>query len=128
MRGINKVILVGSLGANPIAKHFPNGSGYAQFSIATSERWQDKQTGEYRENTEWHRIVAHGRLGEIACQYLKKGSKVYIEGSLHTRKWTDQNRQENYITEVKVHNLQALDSSPRARAVFEIQYENTAIH
>ena len=117
MRGINKVILVGSLGANPIAKHFPNGSGYAQFSIATSERWQDTQTGEYRENTEWHRIVAHGRLGEIACQYLKKGSKVYIEGSLHTRKWTDQNRQENYITEVKVHNLQALDSAPIASPV-----------
>ena len=117
MRGINKVILVGSLGANHIAKHFPNGSGYAQFSIATSERWQDKQTGEYRENTEWHRIVAHGRLGEIACQYLKKGSKVYIEGSLHTRKWTDQNRQENYITEVKVHNLQALDSAPIASPV-----------
>ncbi len=117
MRGINKVILVGSLGANPIAKQFPNGSGYAQFSIATSERWQDKQTGEWRENTEWHRIVAHGRLGEIACQYLKKGSKVYIEGSLHTRKWTDQNRQENYITEVKVHNLQALDSAPIASPV-----------
>lgn len=117
MRGINKVILVGSLGANPIAKQFPNGSGYAQFSIATSERWQDKQTGEWRENTEWHRIVAHGRLAEIACQYLKKGSKVYIEGSLHTRKWTDQNRQENYITEVKVHNLQALDSAPIASPV-----------
>lgn len=117
MRGINKVILVGSLGANPIAKQFPNGSGYAQFSIATSERWQDNQTGEWRENTEWHRIVAHGRLGEIACQYLKKGSKVYIEGSLHTRKWTDQNRQENYITEVKVHNLQALDSAPIASPV-----------
>ncbi|WP_336152580.1 single-stranded DNA-binding protein [Acinetobacter ursingii] len=117
MRGVNKVILVGSLGANPIAKHFPNGSGYAQFSIATSDRWQDKQTGEWRENTEWHRIVAHGRLGEIACQYLKKGSKVYIEGSLHTRSWTDQNRQEHYITEVKVHSLQALDSAPTASAV-----------
>ncbi|MDQ8995153.1 single-stranded DNA-binding protein [Acinetobacter soli] len=117
MRGINKVILVGSLGANPISKHFPNGSGYAQFSIATSERWQDKQTGEWRENTEWHRIVAHGRLGEIACQFLKKGSKVYIEGSLHTRKWTDQNRQENYITEVKVISLQSLDSAPVASAV-----------
>lgn len=117
MRGVNKVILVGVLGANPIAKHFPNGSGYAQFSIATSDRWQDKQTGEWRENTEWHRIVAHGRLSEIACQFLKKGSKVYIEGSLHTRKWTDQNRQENYITEVKVISLQSLDSAPVASAV-----------
>lgn len=75
MRGINKVILIGSLGADPIAKHFPNGGGYAQFSIATSERWQDKQTGDWRESTEWHRIVANGRLGEIACQYLKKAQK-----------------------------------------------------
>ena len=72
MRGVNKVILVGSLGADPIAKHFPSGGSYAQFSIATSEKWQDKNTGEWREYTEWHRIVAHGRLGEIACQFLKK--------------------------------------------------------
>lgn len=117
MRGVNKVILVGSLGADPISKHFPNGGGYAQFSIATSERWQDKQTGDWRESTEWHRIVANGRLGEIACQFLKKGSKVYIEGSLHTRKWTDQNRQERYITEVRANSLQALDSVPQASAV-----------
>ncbi|MBK0062589.1 MULTISPECIES: single-stranded DNA-binding protein [unclassified Acinetobacter] len=117
MRGINKVILVGTLGANPIAKHFPNGGGYAQFSIATSERWQDKQTGEWHENTEWHRIVAYARLGEIACQYLKKGSKVYVEGSLHTRTWTDQNRQERFITEVRVHTFNALDYVPHANAV-----------
>lgn len=117
MKGVNKVILIGTLGANPIAKHFNNGSGYAQFSIATSERWQDKQTGEWRENTEWHRIVVHGRLAEIACQYLKKGSKVYIEGSLHTRKWTDQSRQDHYITEIKANTFQSLDSAPIANPV-----------
>lgn len=117
MRGVNKVILVGVLGANPILKQFTNGGSHAQFSIATSEKWQDKQTGEWRESTEWHRIVANGRLGEIACQFLKKGSKVYIEGSLHTRKWTDQNRQERYITEVRANSLQALDSVPQASAV-----------
>lgn len=116
MRGVNKVILVGSLGADPIAKHFPSGGSYAQFSIATSEKWQDKNTGEWREYTEWHRIVAHGRLGEIACQFLKKGSKVYIEGSLHTRQWTDQNRQERYITEVSAYSLQSLDTVPLANA------------
>lgn len=117
MRGVNKVILVGVLGANPISKQFPNGGGYAQFSIATSERWQDKLTGEWRESTEWHRIVANGRLGEIACQYLKKGSKVYVEGSSHTRKWTDQNRQERYVTEVRANMLQSLDNAPVANAV-----------
>ncbi|MDM1022104.1 single-stranded DNA-binding protein [Acinetobacter sp. VNK23] len=117
MRGVNKVILVGSLGADPIMKHFPNGSQYAQFSIATSERWQDQRSGEWRENTEWHRIVAHGRLGEIAVQYLKKGAKVYIEGSLHTRKWTDEKRVERYLTEVKAIQLQMLDTQPIANPI-----------
>ncbi|MBJ9373740.1 MULTISPECIES: single-stranded DNA-binding protein [Acinetobacter] len=117
MRGVNKVILVGSLGADPIAKNFPNGGGYAQFSIATSEKYQDKRSGEWIENTEWHRVVAYARLGEIACQFLKKGSKVYIEGSLHTRKWTDQNRQERYVTEVRANMLQSLDNAPVANAV-----------
>ena len=117
MRGVNKVILVGSLGANPQTKNFPNGGSYAQFSIATSERWQDQRSGEWRENTEWHRIVAHGRLGEIATQYLKKGAKVYIEGSLHTRKWTDEKRIERYVTEVKAIHLQMLDSQPMANPV-----------
>lgn len=114
MRGVNKVILVGSLGADPLAKQFSNGTKYAQFSIATSEKWQDRNTGEWKESTEWHRVVAHNRLGEIATQYLKKGAKVYIEGSLHTRSWTDQNRQQHYITEVRVHAFQMLDGVPQA--------------
>lgn len=114
MRGVNKVILVGTLGANPESRTFPNGGSVCQFSIATSEKWQNKQTGDWIEQTEWHRIVANNRLGEIAQQYLKKGSKVYIEGSLRTRKWNDQNGQERYSTEVRADNLQMLDSVPQA--------------
>ncbi|NNG82814.1 single-stranded DNA-binding protein [Acinetobacter sp. ANC 5378] len=114
MRGVNKVILLGTLGANPESKTFPNGGSVCQFSIATSEKWQNKQTGDWIEQTEWHRIVANNRLGEIAQQYLKKGSKVYIEGSLRTRKWNDQNGQERYSTEIRADNLQMLDSAPQA--------------
>ena len=114
MRGVNKVILVGTLGANPESRTFPNGGSVCQFSIATSEKWQNKQTGDWIEQTEWHRIVANNRLGEIAQQYLKKGSKVYIEGSLRTRKWNDQNGQERYSTEIRAENLQMLDSAPQA--------------
>ena len=114
MRGVNKVILVGTLGANPESRIFPNGGSVCQFSIATSEKWQNKQTGDWIEQTEWHRIVIKNRLGEIAQQYLKKGSKVYIEGSLRTRKWNDQNGQERYSTEVRADHLQMLDSAPQA--------------
>ena len=114
MRGVNKVVLVGTLGANPESKSFPNGGSLCNFSIATSEKWQSKQTGEWIEQTEWHRIVANNRLGEIAQQYLKKGSKVYIEGSLRTRKWNDQNGQERDSTEIRADSLQRLDSSPRS--------------
>ena len=110
MRGVNKVILVGTLGRDPETKTFPNGGSLTQFSIATSESWTDKNTGERKENTEWHRIVASNRLGEIAQQYLKKGSKVYIEGKLKTRQWTDQNGQERYTTEISANELQMLDS------------------
>ena len=110
MRGVNLVVLVGTLGANPESKSFPNGGSLCNFSIATSEKWQSKQTGEWIEQTEWHRIVANNRLGEIAQQYLKKGSKVYIEGSLRTRKWNDQNGQERYTTEISANELQMLDS------------------
>lgn len=116
MRGVNKVVLVGTLGANPESKSFPNGGSLCNFSIATSEKWQSKQTGEWIEQTEWHRIVANNRLGEIAQQYLKKGSKVYIEGSLRTRKWNDQNGQERYSTEVRADSLQMLDSALQANA------------
>ncbi|EXC09082.1 TPA: single-stranded DNA-binding protein [Acinetobacter baumannii] len=114
MRGINKVILVGSLGANPLTKHYPNGNTYVQFSIATSEKYQDKNTGDWIENTEWHRIIAYGRLGETATQLLKKGSKVYVEGSLRTRQFTDQRGQQGYITEVRANTFQSLDSLPQA--------------
>lgn len=114
MRGVNKVILVGTLGANPESRTFPNGGSVCQFSIATSEKWQNKQTGDWIEQTEWHRIVANNRLGEIAQKYLKKGSKVYIEGSLRTRKWNDQNGQERYSTEIRADILQMLDSAPQA--------------
>ncbi|WP_445116821.1 single-stranded DNA-binding protein [Acinetobacter sp. WZC-1] len=111
MRGVNKVILVGTLGRDPETKTFPNGGSLTQFSIATSESWTDKTSGERKEQTEWHRIVLHNRLGEIAQQYLRKGSKVYIEGSLRTRQWTDQNGQERYTTEIRGEQMQMLDSS-----------------
>ena len=111
MRGVNKVILIGSLGKDPETKTFPNGGSLTQFSIATSDSWTDKSTGERKEQTEWHRIVLHNRLGEIAQQYLRKGSKVYIEGSLRTRQWTDQNGQERYTTEIRGEQMQMLDSN-----------------
>lgn len=110
MRGVNKVILVGTLGKDPETKTFPNGGSITNFSIATSESWTDKNSGERKEQTEWHRIVLHNRLGEIAQQYLRKGSKVYIEGSLRTRQWTDQNGQERYTTEIRGDQMQMLDS------------------
>ena len=111
MRGVNKVIIVGTLGKDPETKTFPNGGSLTQFSIATSESWTDKNTGERKEQTEWHRIVLNNRLGEIAQQYLRKGSKVYIEGSLRTRQWTDQNGQERYTTEIRGDQMQMLDSN-----------------
>ncbi|WP_411691873.1 single-stranded DNA-binding protein [Acinetobacter gandensis] len=111
MRGVNKVILVGTLGKDPETKTFANGGSLTQFSIATSDSWTDKNTGERKEQTEWHRIVLHNRLGEIAQQYLRKGSKVYIEGSLRTRQWTDQNGQERYTTEIRGEQMQMLDNN-----------------
>lgn len=111
MRGVNRVILLGTLGKDPETKTFPNGGSLTQFSIATSESWTDKNTGERKEQTEWHNIVLQNKLGEIAQQYLRKGSKVYIEGSLNTRKWTDQNGQERYTTQIKGQQMQMLDSA-----------------
>ena len=108
-RGVNKVILIGVLGRDPETKSFPNGGSVTNFSIATSEQWKDKNTGEQREETEWHRIVLNNKLGEIAQQYLKKGSKVYIEGSLRTRKWTDKDGVERYSTEIRGDSMQMLD-------------------
>lgn len=118
MRGVNKVILVGTLGRDPETKTFPNGGSLTQFSIATSEAWTDKTSGERKEQTEWHRIVLHNRLGEIAQQFLRKGSKVYIEGSLRTRQWTDQNGQERYTTEIRGEQMQMLDGRQQGEQGF----------
>ncbi|MBE8597611.1 single-stranded DNA-binding protein [Xenorhabdus sp. BG5] len=101
-RGINKVILVGFLGQDPEIRYLPTGGTVATLSLATSENWRDKQTGEMREKTEWHRVVIFGKLAEIAAEYLQKGAQVYIEGSLQTRKWQDQQGQDRYSTEVVV--------------------------
>ncbi|WP_101774936.1 single-stranded DNA-binding protein [Pasteurella oralis] len=110
MAGVNKVIIVGNLGNNPEIRTMPNGDLVANISVATSEAWNDKQTGERREVTEWHRIVFYRRQAEICEQYLKKGSKVYVEGKLRTRKWQDQNGQDRYTTEIQGDVLQMLDS------------------
>ncbi|VFP84384.1 Single-stranded DNA-binding protein [Candidatus Erwinia haradaeae] len=101
-RGVNKVILVGNLGQDPEIRYIPNGSAVTNITLATSESWRDKQTGETKEKTEWHRVVLFGKLAEVACEYLRKGSQVYIEGSLQTRKWTDQSGIDKYTTEVVV--------------------------
>ncbi|WP_026957824.1 single-stranded DNA-binding protein [Aliagarivorans taiwanensis] len=101
-RGINKVILVGNLGQDPEVRFMPNGGAVANITIATSESWRDKQSGEQKERTEWHRVVLFGKLAEVAGEYLKKGSQVYIEGQLQTRKWQDQSGQDRYTTEVVV--------------------------
>jgi len=108
MASVNKVILVGNLGRDPEVKKFPNGGQIANVTIATSERWRDRSSGENREATEWHRVVFNDRLAEIAEQYLRKGSQVYVEGSLRTRKWTDQNGQERYSTEIRAWSMQLL--------------------
>lgn len=105
---VNKVILIGNAGNNPETKQFENGM-IATVSIATSERWTDKQTGERKEHTEWHRLVFNGRLAEVVAQYVQKGDKIYVEGSLRTRKWTDQQTgQERYSTEIRVDTMQML--------------------
>ncbi|EJC7017954.1 single-stranded DNA-binding protein [Vibrio parahaemolyticus] len=101
-RGINKVILVGNLGNDPEIRYMPNGGAVANITIATSESWRDKATGEQREKTEWHRVVLFGKLAEVAGEYLRKGSQVYVEGQLQTRKWQDQSGQDRYSTEVVV--------------------------
>lgn len=111
MRGVNKVIIVGNLGNDPETKQFSNGGSVTNISVATSEQWTDKQSGEKREATEWHRIVLFNRLGEIAAQYLRKGSQVYIEGSLRTRKWQDQNGQDRYTTEIRADQMQMLGNA-----------------
>ena len=110
MSGINKVIIVGNLGQDPEVRFMQNGSAVANFTVATSETWKDKQTGEQKEKTEWHRIVIYQRLAEIAGEYLKKGSKVYLEGKLQTRKWQNQQGADQYTTEIVANEMQMLDS------------------
>lgn len=109
-RGINKVILIGNVGIDPDKRFLPNGNAVTTLSLATSETWNDKITGEKQERTEWHRIVCFNRLGEIAGEYVRKGSKLYIEGSIRTRKWQDQQGQDKYTTEIIANELQLLDS------------------
>lgn len=109
-RGINKVILVGNLGDDPDVKYMPNGDAVCNVTLATSETWKDKSTGENREKTEWHKVTMFRRLGEIAGEYLKKGSKIYIEGKLQTRKWQGQDGTDRYTTEVVANEMQMLDS------------------
>ena len=110
-RGINKVILVGNLGNDPETRTFPDGGSLTNISVATSESWKDRQTGEQQERTEWHRVTFNGRLAEIAAQYLRKGSKVYIEGSLRTRKYQDkQTGADRYATDIVAREMQMLDS------------------
>ena len=110
MASINKVIIVGNLGRDPEMRTFPSGDQVANVTIATTDKWKDKQTGEMKEATEWHRVVFNGRLAEIVGQYLRKGSQVYVEGSLRTRKWTDQAGVEKYSTEIRADQMQMLGS------------------
>jgi single-strand DNA-binding protein len=120
MSGVNRAILIGRLGQDPEVKHLPSGDAVANVSLATSETWKDKQTGDKKERTEWHRLVFFGRLAEIAGEYLRKGSMVYVEGQLQTRKWQSKDGKDNYTTEIKVREMQMLggksDDAPRQAA------------
>ena len=108
MASVNKVIIVGNLGRDPEVRTFPSGDRVANVTVATTDKWKDKQTGEAKEATEWHRVVFNGRLADIAAEYLRKGSQIYVEGSLRTRKWTDAQGQEKYTTEIRADQMQML--------------------
>ena len=125
-RGINKVILVGNLGNDPEVRATTSGSRIANISVATSESWTDKNTGQKQERTEWHRVVFFNRMAEIVEQYLTKGSKVYVEGSLRTRKWQDQNGQDRYTTEIVANDMQMLDSRGVGMGGSDQNYQSTA--
>ena len=120
MAGVNKVIILGNLGKDPEVRFLPNGGAVANLTLATSESWKDKQTGEAKEKTEWHKVVVFGKLAEIAGEYLKKGSKVYFEGQLQTKKWVNQQGQDQYTTEVVVQGfngiMQMLDGNPNKQS------------
>ena len=115
-RGINKVILVGNLGADPETRYMPSGSAVTNIRVATTESWKDKDTGDQKENTEWHRVVFFGRLAEIVAEYLRKGSQVYIEGKLRTRKWQDSDGNDRWSTEVRANEMQMLGGRPGSNA------------
>ena len=115
-RGINKVILIGNLGVDPEVRYMPSGDAVTNISIATSEQWKDKETGAQQERTEWHRVVFFKRLAEIVGEYLKKGSKIYIEGSIRTRKWTDKSGNDRYTTEIIGNEMQMLDRKDASTA------------
>jgi len=118
-RGLNKVMIIGNLGAEPEVRYTAGGSAMANVNIATSETWRDKQTGEQQEKTEWHRVVFFGKLAEIVQQYVHKGSKIYIEGRLQTRKWQDKEGHDRYTTEIVANEMQMLDSKGGSSASFE---------
>ena len=124
-RGVNKVILVGNLGADPETRYTAAGAAITNIRIATSESWKDKQTGENQERTEWHRIVFFNRLAEIAGEYLRKGSQVYIEGKLQTRKWQDQGGQDRYSTEIVANEMQMLGSREGGGAARPMQQQSS---
>jgi single-strand DNA-binding protein len=123
-KGINKVILIGNLGAAPEVRYMPSGGAVATLSVATSESWKDKQTGERQDRTEWHRVAVFNRLAEIARDYLKKGSKIYVEGSLRTRKWQDKaSGQDRYTTEIIANDIQMLDGKTGGDQSVPPEYE-----
>ena len=126
MASVNKVIVVGNLGRDPETRYMPSGDAVTNISIATTDRYKDKQSGEMKENTEWHRIAFFGKLAEIAGQYLKKGSQVYVEGRLRTRKWTDQSGQDKYSTEIVAETMQMLGGKPAGTSSDEHQKEQGA--
>ncbi len=121
-RGVNKVILIGNLGADPETRYMPSGGAVTNIRMATSESWKDRNTGETQERTEWHRVVFFNKLGEIAGEYLKKGSKVYVEGSIRTRKWQGQDGQDRYTTEIVGNEMQMLDSRGGGSTSFEPEH------
>ncbi len=127
-RGVNKVILVGNLGKDPEVRYSPNGSAVANVTIATSESWKDKTSGEKQERTEWHRIVFFGRLAEIAGEYLKKGAQIYVEGRLQTRKWQDKDGKDRYTTEIVANEMQMLGSRAGAGMPSEPAHEPAGAH
>jgi single-strand DNA-binding protein len=126
MASVNKVILVGNLGADPETRYMTNGDAVCNIRLATTESWKDKTSGEKKEITEWHRVIFYRKLAEIAGQYLKKGSQVYLEGRIRTRKWTDKEGQERYTTEIEATEMQMLGSKPSGDSATPEQMENRA--